>query len=62
MTSITDVELAAEAPVPSFSRPTTASVRCGSKPRPRPDFPNFGHTRETVSDPRRFQLGLQYDF
>ena len=24
--------------------------------------PNFGHAREVVSDPRRFQLGLQYDF
>jgi Carboxypeptidase regulatory-like domain/TonB dependent receptor/TonB-dependent Receptor Plug Domain len=23
---------------------------------------NFGHAREVVSDPRRFQLGVQYDF
>jgi hypothetical protein len=24
--------------------------------------PNFGHAREVVSDPRRFQFGVQYDF
>jgi hypothetical protein len=36
------------------------AIRVGAiGPEPNPDF---GHARQVVSDPRRFQLGLQYDF